>query len=131
MNNHTYFETSISPYLRASPNKHRTLKLQNQISRRLLEEIRYIYFESSSIMFFQTKISLVNKILMLFMSFRRNRLIMTNYKYSDTRGFFFYFCCWPLFFHLRQHGNFSPHCWYSLDNSETVKAVNLVFCSIQ
>ena len=26
---------------------------------------------------------------------------------------------------------FSPTCWLSLNNSETVKAVNLVFCSIK
>ena len=28
-------------------------------------------------------------------------------------------------------GNFTPPCWFSLNNSETVKAVTLVFSSIQ
>ena len=32
----------------------------------------------------------------------------------------------------RGEGNFTPSpCWFSLNNSETVKAVTLVFCSIQ
>ena len=26
---------------------------------------------------------------------------------------------------------FYPHCWFSLDNSETVKAVTLTFCSVE
>ena len=32
---------------------------------------------------------------------------------------------------LREQGQFNPPCWFSLNNSETVKAVTLVFCSIQ
>ena len=32
---------------------------------------------------------------------------------------------------VRDGGNFTPSCWLSINNSETVKAVTLAFCSIQ
>ena len=28
-------------------------------------------------------------------------------------------------------GNFTPSCWFSLNNTETVKAATIAFCSIQ
>ena len=34
-------------------------------------------------------------------------------------------------FNPNQGGGTLPHCWFSLNNSETVKAVTLAFCSIQ